>query len=417
MKYINLFAFNICFVLITSCGGGAETPETSTTIYVDPSVLTESESDGSEAHPFKKIKTAIAHTPDGWTVLLSSGFYTPETGQDFPIVIDKNVTIQGTSGAIIDGGGHYYSSKDIPVAIVATKGTIKSLTITSVGGIGIIVPNGGDIKIEYSKITNSNYGVTAHSNSKLTLIGNEIQNNTLTGIEVTNPFLFYSRANTITNNSTGLAIYNASTTSIDIGSLDYGISTHIGLNKDCDLFYSGDNVINAYGTVWDSDQLSFTIAKSCTSGSNISVQGMGTVNYQYKPNEYQAIFPRTGLIKITQPQYDSIVYTRVPNVSWNRTGRKNSVIAIFSSPPVIRGGKIVNSNNIVWIWHSGLSGSDGFVDFMQGSGSSDLSTYQIPNQLSPGRSYYIAAWSWDDDNLLLTESSNASIFYVHPNAN
>lgn len=83
-----------------------------------------------------------------------------------------------------------------------------------------------------------------------------------------------------------------------------------------------------------------------------------------------------------------------PAFSWTATGYKHVVCAIFSSHLAITNNQIVNEEEMVWIWHSGLKkGRDGNISFSDGL--HDLTSTAIPESLASG-TYYWAVWAIDE---------------------
>lgn len=120
-------------------------------IYTDGSVDAGADEDGSYDYPFKNLPDAIAACPDGGTVIVKSGggYSNDELSTDSPLLITKNITIQGEestypsinirNGSIILGG-------DVTIENV-------SLSITNTTFKGIFA-NG--YKLTLNNVSNSN---------------------------------------------------------------------------------------------------------------------------------------------------------------------------------------------------------------------------------------------------------------------
>ena len=72
-----------------------------------------------------------------------------------------------------------------------------------------------------------------------------------------------------------------------------------------------------------------------------------------------------------------------------------------------------NSDQIVWMWHSGLGGSEGAVRFTDGQ-SVKVKDGKIvssrPPVIPPNGVYFWAVWAWQGDNLSLISESRAIQF-------
>jgi hypothetical protein len=96
-----------------------------------------------------------------------------------------------------------------------------------------------------------------------------------------------------------------------------------------------------------------------------------------------------------------------PAFSWTSTGYKHVVCAIFKSHIAITNNQIVNEEELVWIWHSGLDkGRDGNISFVDGV--TDLSSNTVPEDLSTG-TYYWAVWAIDEGGHVRASSTEYAL--------
>ncbi|PID39903.1 MAG: hypothetical protein CSA65_00545 [Proteobacteria bacterium] len=101
------------------------------------------------------------------------------------------------------------------------------------------------------------------------------------------------------------------------------------------------------------------------------------------------IFRDTELISAAKSGSDA-----TPAFSWQALGEKHVALAIFSEPIQVAQARIVNSDKVVWLWHSGLGkGREGNVLFEQGA--KDEAGTPPPTKLAPG-TYYWAVWALDE---------------------
>ena len=110
-------------------------------LFVNPSVGNDQKTNGSENTPLKTITQALRIAKDNTVIRLAKGTYSAETGEQFPLILKKGVSIQGDIGnqgkeIIIQGGGEYlsryYGSKNI--GIVATSNALLA-------GVTLMNPN------------------------------------------------------------------------------------------------------------------------------------------------------------------------------------------------------------------------------------------------------------------------------------
>ena len=134
---------NIAIAQISSMSEGETLSENSISqvnvLFVNPSIGNDNGANGSESSPLKTITQALRIAKDNTVIKLSKGTYSAETGEQFPLIVKKGISIQGNVGnrgkdIIIQGGGEflsrYYGSKNI--AIVATGRTkLAGVTLTN----------------------------------------------------------------------------------------------------------------------------------------------------------------------------------------------------------------------------------------------------------------------------------------------
>jgi hypothetical protein len=124
---------------------------------------------------------------------------------------------------------------------------------------------------------------------------------------------------------------------------------------------------------------------------------------------------------------DTTYYTGIPDtlnstpvLRWDSLGLNNCTAAIFTAKPVVAGGMISNSNDIVWQWHSGMNSEEfaahaNFSDGRNMVGDADFKSIDYghkPTPLTKGREYYWAVWSWTSDGINILFSTRVMRFYV-----
>lgn len=119
---------------------------------------------------------------------------------------------------------------------------------------------------------------------------------------------------------------------------------------------------------------------------------------------------------------DSVALTGIPDtlnnfpvLCWikNDYGSITSLI-ISDSPIMTNESEILNSNDIIWQWHSGIiSDSDTCIKYSEGrnviNGVIDYNHEPLP--LNPG-DYYWAIWKWNSEGNKIVSSSRQIHFYV-----
>jgi len=105
----------------------------------------------------------------------------------------------------------------------------------------------------------------------------------------------------------------------------------------------------------------------------------------------------------------------VPVLEWDSMGIRIITTAIFTDHILVVGNQIVNTEDIVWQWHSGdtLSGIEGSVQYSDGwnviNGNID---YENPADSLDEGHYYWAVWGWGGSGTRVWYSSRELEFYV-----
>jgi hypothetical protein len=103
-----------------------------------------------------------------------------------------------------------------------------------------------------------------------------------------------------------------------------------------------------------------------------------------------------------------------PLFNWDSIGIKIITAAIFDTLPVTEGNKLINSQNILWQWHSGMElGREGTVFLEEGKAVNDGTLSKTRFMKLPEGQYYWAVWGWDNSGKTITYSSRALQFYMN----
>jgi parallel beta-helix repeat protein len=164
-------------------------------IYVHPTQGADSPQAGTSlATPFRTITYALQQAKAGTVVQLAGGLYTLETGEKFPLIVPKGVTLkgeennQGLNVGII-GGDSYLSQAEgrQNVAVVASdSSTILGVTIvnTKIRGTGLWVEFGSSTIRSNTFINNSREGIFITGRANPTIENNVFLKNKGNGISV-----------------------------------------------------------------------------------------------------------------------------------------------------------------------------------------------------------------------------------------
>ncbi|NPV39142.1 MAG: hypothetical protein HPY78_07690 [Brevinematales bacterium] len=119
------------------------------------------------------------------------------------------------------------------------------------------------------------------------------------------------------------------------------------------------------------------------------------------------LFEGTRLIVVTSPKTTA---TSTPTFVWNSPeGIYYQVVGVFTNHLKIEGKKIVNTQDCIAMWTSGMSGQAGNVEY------SNFKDYPALQNAAPslvsGKTYYWAVWAYNSD-MEVTHSSAEISFTV-----
>lgn len=426
MNNLYKISYVLFLVIISGCGGADSGPESSNTTYVNAKTGQDQPEYGqSRDKPYKTITYTLAQETTKSVVEVANGIYDATNGEQFPIIVRSGTKLTGESinldlqeYALIKGTGDYNSSYINgvnAVAIVLDGATeIKNLLISSDSGVALWCENANaDTAILNNGLINSEVGLTFVGDSEALLKDNEIKDNLQSGIEVFGNAAPIFINNKISMNSVGILINDNASPSF--GSTTGGGGNIVTGNLLCDLLHSGLESITTIGTRWDLDVFNFSITSSCIAGNEIVVNGAGIVSYQFIPPQDSLLFQNTSRIRLDQPGFGEVIFTREPNFVWSDSNAYITMVAVWDMPPTFTLEGITDTGSLYWIWHSGLgTGGSGFVQFNDGVSliNGEFSNALPPNLLEEGRSYYWAVWGWDESGTDITASSSLGYFIV-----
>jgi len=150
-------------------------------------------------------------------------------------------------------------------------------------------------------------------------------------------------------------------------------------------------------------------------------------------NNKDLIFHDSFYLKVKPYQYisqlginyyshgDTVYYTAIPDtfdskplLQWDSIGFKILTVAIFTSPIVVEGNTIKNSNDITWEWNSGMNFETyASIKYAEGKyvNNNRIEYDHEPYPLETGH-YYWAVWAWNPEGTKIYFSTRQMSFYV-----
>ncbi|MEH2433627.1 MAG: DUF1565 domain-containing protein [Nostoc sp.] len=149
---------------------------------------------GSESAPVKTITQALRLAKANTVIMLSTGTYSAETGEEFPLILKPGISIQGNPSnqgkdIVIQGGGDYLSRSFAGqnVAIVGANETLLTgVTVTNPNrrGYGLWVESSNPVIAENTFIGSTQDGISVCGNATPTISKNYFDRNGANGITI-----------------------------------------------------------------------------------------------------------------------------------------------------------------------------------------------------------------------------------------
>ncbi|MEO0842475.1 MAG: DUF1565 domain-containing protein [Cyanobacteria bacterium J06643_5] len=287
-------------------------------LFVNPSIGNDQQADGSETTPFKTITQALKTAKENTVIRLGAGTYSAENGERFPLILKKNVAIEGdtrTQGkeVIIQGGGdylsRYYGSKNIGI-VAAGNAKIAGVTVMNPnprgyglwieskqpvvenntfagstqdgiavtgkaspkihnnlfyknGANGITVSGKSQPEIKENIFENTGFGINIAQNASPQVIGNKISQNR-TGVVIQAASRPVLRNNTILDNKEdGLVVIAKATP--DLGNASNPGGNQFSLNGRYDInAQASKQEISAYGNTYTNKRIAGKVNTTAT---------------------------------------------------------------------------------------------------------------------------------------------------------
>ncbi|WP_017318444.1 DUF1565 domain-containing protein [Mastigocladopsis repens] len=173
---------------------GVKTMSQVNVLFVNPSVGDDKVGNGDEGTPFKTITQALQIAGSNTVIMLSSGTYSAETGENFPLILKPTVSIQGESrskgrGIVIQGGGAYLSrifgGQNVTI-VGANQAKLSGVTVTNTNprGYGLWIEHSHPVVVENIFTGSTQDGIAVTGNSAPTIRSNFFYQNGANGITI-----------------------------------------------------------------------------------------------------------------------------------------------------------------------------------------------------------------------------------------
>lgn len=162
-------------------------------IYVNPNSGNDQNGKGSQESPFKTITQALMLANPQTTIILSPGTYSKETGENFPLILNTEVTIEGHRrsqghNVIIEGNGSFISptAAGQNVTIVASEKAGKLAGVTVINphprGYGLWIESASPEITDNTFTRNGSSGVSINGDSAPIIARNRFYHNRGNGL-------------------------------------------------------------------------------------------------------------------------------------------------------------------------------------------------------------------------------------------
>lgn len=164
-------------------------------LYVSSSGGSDTVGNGSDRDPFKTITYALSVAPPNTAILLAPGTYSAQTGEQFPIVLQPNVTLQGNPNTrgqniTIKGGGDFLSptsaGQNITILAASTGAKLSGVTVTNTNyrGYALWIESSSPTVVNNTFSGSTHDGISVVGNSRPMISGNFFSKNGANGITI-----------------------------------------------------------------------------------------------------------------------------------------------------------------------------------------------------------------------------------------
>ncbi|MEH2078717.1 MAG: DUF1565 domain-containing protein [Nostoc sp.] len=171
-----------------------KTPPQTNMLFVNPNVGDDKAGNGSKSAPVKTITQALRLANANTVIMLSTGTYSAETGEDFPLILKPGISIQGNPSnqgkdIVIQGGGDYlsrsFAGQNVTI-VGANQVLLTGVTVTNPNrrGYGLWIESSNPIVAENTFIGNTQDGISVNGNAAPTISKNYFDHNGANGITI-----------------------------------------------------------------------------------------------------------------------------------------------------------------------------------------------------------------------------------------
>ncbi|WP_375472493.1 DUF1565 domain-containing protein [uncultured Nostoc sp.] len=171
-----------------------KTPSQANVLFVNSGFGDDKAGNGSESAPVKTITQALRLAKANTVIMLSTGTYSAETGEEFPLILKPGISIQGNPSnqgkdIIIQGGGDYLSRSfgGQNVTIVgASQVLLTGVTVTNSNrrGYGLWIESSNPVVAENTFSGSTQDGISVSGNAAPTISKNYFDRNGANGITI-----------------------------------------------------------------------------------------------------------------------------------------------------------------------------------------------------------------------------------------
>ncbi|MEH1800228.1 MAG: DUF1565 domain-containing protein [Nostoc sp.] len=171
-----------------------KTPSQANVLFVNPSIGDDKAGNGSESAPVKTITQALRLANANTVIMLSTGTYSAETGEEFPLMLKSGVSIQGNPSnqgkdIIIQGGGDYlsrsFAGQNVTI-VGANQAVLTGVTVTNPNrrGYGLWIESSNPVVAENTFSGSTQDGISVSGNATPTISKNYFDRNGANGITI-----------------------------------------------------------------------------------------------------------------------------------------------------------------------------------------------------------------------------------------
>ncbi|MEZ2247211.1 DUF1565 domain-containing protein [Microcoleus sp.] len=163
-------------------------------LYVSSSGGSDTTGNGSDRDPFKTLTYALSVAPPNTAILLAPGTYSAQTGEQFPLILQPNVIVQGNPNTrgqniVIKGGGDFLSptSAGQNITILGASGArLSGVTVTNPNyrGYALWIESSSPTVVNNTFLGSTHDGISVVGNSRPMITGNLFSKNGANGMTI-----------------------------------------------------------------------------------------------------------------------------------------------------------------------------------------------------------------------------------------